>query len=124
VCATSAFLHHGLNTFLDAVGIIPREGNLLKGIQLGAAVISAGTAIFGNGFEDSKPIEFGFAGSGLGLAAIEDAKVIEASTAPAVAKADPILGNFLSLGAAVRDIYGRDGMVKDYNDCIGGWPHV
>ena len=91
---------------------------MVKGIQLGAAVLSASTTIFGNGFEDSKPIDFGLSGGGLGLAVVDDAKVIEESTAPVAVNAIPILGNVLSGFATYRDIYGNGGMVNDYNDCM------
>ena len=48
ICGASAFLDKGLSTLatigLDALGMIPGEGNALNGAQLAGGVISAGMA--------------------------------------------------------------------------------
>ena len=110
VCAASTVLNKGGATFLDALGIIPGEGNLLAGVQAGAGLISAGMAVFGN---DSTPADFAFSGAGLGLTLVNSLKTIGG----AAGKAVPIAGNLLSVAATRNDI---KGMNAYYNDCMAG----
>lgn len=63
VCAASAVLNKGLPTLLDALGMIPGEGTLLKGLQWGASILS-GTMI-------DNPGDAALSGGGLGLMALE-----------------------------------------------------
>jgi hypothetical protein len=113
VCAASALLNKGGPAALDALGIIPGEGNLLKGVQLGAGLVSAGLAVFGN-----SSLEVGVSsGVGLGLSAAEPyAKNVALNGVKAV----PILGNTLSVFSTYRDIKGPDGMGAYYDDCMAG----
>jgi hypothetical protein len=110
VCAASTLLNKGGATFLDALGIIPGEGNILAGVQAGAGLISAGMAVFG---KDSTPADFGLSGAGLGLTWVNTLKTIGGSAGKAV----PIAGNILSGYSTYRDI---KGMNAYYNDCMAG----
>ena len=114
VCAASALLHKGAATGLDAVGIIPGEGNALKLVQAGAGVVSAGMAVAGPG---NNPVtkDVALSGTGLGLTAVDSAKVFEAGTS--AAKAVPIAGNVLSGYATYSDL---KEMMAYYNDCMAG----
>ena len=114
ICSASALLHSGAATALDAFGIIPGEGNLLKGAQALGGVISAGMAVFESG---NKTITQNVAtsGSGLGLTAVDAGKVFEKGTPEA--KAVPIAGNVLSAYSAYSDT--RE-MRAYYNDCMAG----
>jgi RHS repeat-associated protein len=120
VCAASTLLNKGAGTFLDALGIIPGEGNLLAGIQAGAGLISAGMAVSGG-----SPTDLAFSGGGLGLTAAsltysKTAVQTLRTTTIAGSKMIPILGNILSIGATANDIWGKEGMVNYYNDCMAG----
>jgi RHS repeat-associated protein len=120
VCAASTLLNKGAGTFLDALGIIPGEGNLLAGIQAGAGLISAGMAVSGGSATD-----LAFSGGGLGLTAAsltysKTAVQTLRTTAISGSKMIPILGNILSIGATANDIWGKEGMVNYYNDCMAG----
>jgi RHS repeat-associated protein len=97
VCAASTLLNKGGATFLDALGIIPGEGNLLAGVQAGAGLISAGMAVFGN---DTTPADFALSSAGLGLTWVNTLKTIGGSAGKAV----PIAGNILSGYSTYRDI--------------------
>ena len=72
VCAASALLNKGLPTLLDAVGIIPLEGRVVKATQFAAALFSAGLATFG----ESTPTDAAFSGTSLGLSGIDNAHVM------------------------------------------------
>jgi len=120
VCAASALLHKGLPTSLDALGIFPVEGNVLKGFQALVTGTSVALAMFGN----SSPMDFLFSGGGAGISVVDTAKVIAQNPADEVikegAEAVPIAGNILSGIATLNDIWGKDGLVNDYNDCMAG----
>ena len=117
VCAASTLLNKGGQTALDALGIIPGEGNLLKGVQLGAGFISAGLAVFGN----SNPTDATLSGTGLGLSAVDIAgPKFSTSLFGKSFSVVPVLGNFLSGYGTYNDIYGKDGMGAYYNDCMAG----
>lgn len=118
VCAASALLNRGGPTVLDAVGVLPAIGNLGKGVKLGiqimqhaAAVVSLGLTIFGA----SSPADAVFTGTGTGLTAVDDAKVMTEG-----AELVPVVGNGVSAIATARDIWGQDGIVNYYRDCIAG----
>jgi len=114
VCAASALLHKGAATGLDAVGIIPGEGNVLKAVQAGAGVVSAGMAAAGPG---TNPVnkDVALSGSGLGLTAVDAAKVFEKGSQ--AAKAVPFLGNGLSAYATYSDL---QEMKEYYDACMRG----
>lgn len=111
VCAASALLHNGLQTGLDALGMIPGAGTVLKVLQIGAAFGSAGLAMFG----ESTPTDAALAGGGLGITAVDTGKVMTTG-----AKAVPIVGNLLSMGATLNDVYGKNGMANYYDACLAG----
>jgi RHS repeat-associated protein len=112
VCAASALLHFGGPTALDAAGIIPGEGNAVKAVQTTAAVISAIITISSS---SSTAAEASTAATGLGLAVVDDANVIRASSS--AAEIVPVIGNFISGFAMLNDI--RE-MKAYYNDCMAG----
>ncbi len=114
VCAASALLHKGAATGLDAVGIIPGEGNVLKAAQAGAGVVSAGMAVAGPG---NKTItkDVALSGSGLGLTAVDTTKVFEKGSQ--AAKLVPFLGNGLSAFATYSDL---QEMKEYYDACMRG----
>ena len=118
VCAASTLLNKGGATFLDALGMIPGEGNLLAGVQLGAGLLSAGMTIFG----ESSPADAGFSGAGLGLSAadLSGTAKITAKVFGKSLRVVPVAGNVLSGIATYRDIFGKDGMSAYYNDCMAG----
>jgi RHS repeat-associated protein len=121
VCGASALLNKGLATALDALGIIPGEGNVLGAVQLGAGLISGGMAVFGNGFSDSSPTDAAFAGGGLGLTLVDKAgPKFRAKFFGENLKVVPLLGNALSVAATYNDLYGKEGVVSYYNDCLEG----
>jgi hypothetical protein len=98
-------------TTLDAVGIIPGAGNILHGIQFGAAVVAAGVSTFGSARDAS------LSATGAGLAIAEKTQVnIEIHGFEAI----PILGNFISAVATGFDIFGEGGVVDSYNGCLAG----
>ena len=117
VCAASAVLNKGGATFLDALGIIPGEGNLFAGVQVGAGLISAGISLFGE-----NPTDAAFSGGGLGLSAadLSGTAKISASVFGKSLKVIPVAGNILSGIATFRDIFGNDGIQAYYNDCLAG----
>ena len=115
VCAASALLNKGGPAALDALGAIPGEGNLLKAGQAVGGFVTAGIAIFGNGGNSWDGV---LTGTGLGVWAVDTGKVIQASKS--AAKAVPVVGNVLSGISAWRDIWGSEGLVNYYNDCMAG----
>jgi hypothetical protein len=98
--------------------MIPGEGNLLAGVQLGAGLLSAGMTIFG----ESSPADAGFSGAGLGLSAadLSGTAKITAKVFGKSLRVVPVAGNVLSGIATYRDIFGKDGMSAYYNDCMAG----
>jgi hypothetical protein len=114
ICAASALLHSGLNTALDAFGMIPGEGTLLKSTQLAGGVISAGMAAPGN-----SPTTASLAGAGVGLGAADASGTaqITANVFGKSLKVIPFVGNLLSAYAAKRDL---NEMGAYYNDCMAG----
>ncbi len=60
----------------------------------------------------------------MGISAVDYGKVIAKNPAADVitegSQAVPIAGNFLSGIATWNDIWGNDGMVNDYSDCMAG----
>jgi RHS repeat-associated protein len=115
VCAASALLNKGGPAALDALGAIPGEGNLLKAGQAVGGFVTAGIAIFGSGGNSWDGV---LTGTGLGVWAVDTGKVIQASKS--AAKAVPMVGNVLSGISAWRDIWGSEGLVNYYNDCMAG----
>jgi hypothetical protein len=99
------------STTLDAVGIIPGGGNVLHGIQLGAGIVGAGISVFGNA------TGAGLSAGGLGLAFADKAG---ASIAVHGTELIPIVGNVVSAGAALNDIFSSDGMIAAYKSCMSG----
>lgn len=68
-----------------------------------------------------------FAGGGLGLTGAglvslgdDSVQSILTTTALERSKAIPLVGNVLSLGATVNYIFGKEGVVNFYNDCLEG----
>ncbi len=110
-CTQVALGKNGTATALDAAGIIPAEGTVLKGIQFGAAITSAGMNVFGK----TNPTDFALSGTGIGIAVVDKAKVMTTG-----AKAVPVAGNIVSGFATYHDIMGDDGMVNSYKSCMAG----
>jgi RHS repeat-associated protein len=123
ICAASALLHNGASTGLDVLGAIPALGSWSKGAQaavngaqLAGGVVSAGMAVAWG-----TPMDAASSGAGLGLAGA-------GSTLPDYSmkllgnsvKVVPFIGNGLSALSAVNDVWGKDGMVNYYNDCMAG----
>ena len=109
VCAASALLNK--QAFLDGLGMIPGEGNLLKSVQFTAGAIAAGWTIFG----DSSPMDGVLSGTGSGITAVDTAKVMTTG-----AEIVPVIGNFVAAYATYRDIWGSDGLVANYDNCLAG----
>ena len=108
ICNASALLNNGLPTLLDAVGIIPLEGRVVKAAQFAAALFSTGLAIFG----ESTPTDAAFAGTSLGLSGIDNAHVMTSGE-----EVVPILGIGVSIAATIRDFHE---MGNYYDDCMAG----
>jgi RHS repeat-associated protein len=98
-------------TALDAVGAIPGAGNILHGIQFGAAVVAAGVSTFGSARDAS------LSATGAGLAIADKTGV---SITVRGAEVIPILGNFISGVATGYDIFGEGGVVDSYTSCLAG----
>jgi YD repeat-containing protein len=102
---------------LDAIGIIPALGNLGKGVKLGiqavqhVATVGSLALLFGSG----SPTDAALTSTGAGLTAVDDAKVMTEG-----AELVPVIGNGVSVFATVRDIWGDEGMVNYYKDCMAG----
>lgn len=114
VCAASALLNKGGYTALDAVGAIPAIGKGVTVIQGGAALYSAGLSITGNG----GLVEAGTSATTLGLTSVDSTHVFEVGSA--AAKIVPVIGNLVSLGAVLNDIYGTGAMATYYDACMAG----
>jgi hypothetical protein len=108
VCAASAMLHNGIPTALDAIGIIPFEGNAVKATQFAAASASVGMNVFGQ----STPTDAAFSGSSLGIAVVDNEHLMTTG-----AEAVPILGIGVSIAATANDV---NEMRNYYNDCMTG----
>lgn len=118
VCAASALLNRGGPTILDAIGIIPAIGNLGKGIKVGIQVVQHAAAIGSlvlSVFGTSNTADAVFTGTGTGLTAVDDAKVMTEG-----AELVPVIGNGVSVLATARDIWGKEGIANYYNDCMAG----
>jgi hypothetical protein len=102
--------------------MIPGEGNVLKGVQLAAGVVSGGMAVSGN-----SPANAALSSAGLGLNAAElsgtatiTVQVAYKPLASVIGKSlkiIPLAGNALSGYSAYRDI---QAMNAYYNDCMEG----
>ena len=108
VCAASALLNKGLPTLLDAIGIIPLEGRVVKATQFVAALFSAGLSTFG----ESTPTDAALSGTSLGLSGVDNAHVMTSG-----AEVVPLLGIGVSIYATSRDVHS---MGAYYNDCLAG----
>jgi hypothetical protein len=102
----------GVQTGLDALGVIPGEGNVLGAVQLAAGVVSGGISAYNNEMTGA-----GLATGGLVLAAAGDSGIRLAVNG---VKVIPILGNLVSLGAVAVDVFGPDGGVAAYQSCMNG----
>jgi hypothetical protein len=98
-------------TTLDAVGVIPFGGNVLHGIQFGAAIISAGISIYGS-LGDA-----GLSATGVGLALADKGG---ASIAIHGTEMIPVVGNIVSAGATLHDVFGGEGLIANYKGCMAG----
>ena len=124
VCAASTLLNKGTDTFLDALGIIPGEGNVLKGVQAAASGLSLVKSIF----SPSTPTNAALSATGAGITLVDLFKVIAKNPEAALvdgfvkegSKVVPIVGNIVSSAALYNDIKGSDGVVAYYNDCLAG----
>lgn len=101
----------GVPTAIDAVGLIPLEGRVVKADQFVASVASAGFNVF-NTFGKSDAVDAGLSAGSVGIAGVDDAKVMTSGAA-----AVPIAGIFVSLAATGKDLYS---MGKYYDDCLAG----
>lgn len=99
------------STTLDAVGIIPGGGNVLHGIQFGAGLIGAGLSVFGS------PVDAGLSATGVGLAFADKAG---ASIALHGTEMIPVVGNIVSAGATLHDVFGDEGLIANYKGCMAG----
>ncbi len=98
-------------TTLDAVGIIPGAGNVLHGVQFGAGLAAAGFSVFG-----SLP-DAGLSATGVGLSLAETSAT---NIAVHGTELIPIVGNVVSAGATLHDIFGSEGLIANYKGCIAG----
>jgi len=130
VCGASAMLHGGVSFFLDAIGVIPGEGNLLSGVQLGAGILSGSITAAD---PESKLPDGILAGGGIALSLADMTKTASFGEVPEVltnivSRASfglipkelsviPVIGNFASAYSAVKD---WNSMWKAYHDCMGG----
>ena len=111
-------------TLLDGIGIIPGANDVVHGVQLGATVVSTGIAVFG----DVYGAGFTATGAGLTLAdkslsSPETISILETG-GKAVAKDGfemiPVAGNIISAGAALNDVFGGEGVIASYKNCLAG----
>jgi hypothetical protein len=123
-------LHGGVSFFLDAIGVIPGEGNLLSGVQLGAGILSGSITAAD---PESKLPDGILAGGGIALSLADMTKTASFGEVPEVltnivSRASfglipkelsviPVIGNFASAYSAVKD---WNSMWKAYHDCMGG----
>jgi hypothetical protein len=98
-------------TTLDAVGIIPGAGNVLHGVQFGAGLAAAGFSLFGS-FTDA-----GLSATGVGLSLAETSAT---NIAVHGTELIPIVGNVVSAGATLHDIFGKEGLIANYKGCLAG----
>jgi hypothetical protein len=93
------------------VGVFPGVGNFFKGVQFGAALISAGVSIFGS----SRDASLSATGAGLAIAE-KNATTIAVNGVEVI----PTLGNAVSFVATGFDIFGEGGLVDSYQNCVAG----
>lgn len=98
-------------TTLDAVGIIPGAGNVLHGVQFGAGLSAAGFSLFGS------LTDAGLSATGVGLSLAETSAT---NIAVHGTELIPIVGNVVSAGATLHDIFGSEGLIANYKGCIAG----
>ena len=118
VCGASALLNKGGPTLLDAIGILPAIGELGKGIQVGIQLAQHGAVVGSLALTvsgGSSPADAFLTGTSTGLTVVDDAKVLTEA-----AELVPVVGNFVSAFATGRDIFGKEGLVNYYNDCLAG----
>ncbi|MFZ0462550.1 MAG: RHS repeat-associated core domain-containing protein [Candidatus Acidiferrales bacterium] len=101
-------------TALDAIGIIPGGGNVLHGVQLAAGVGALGLSLGRASFSEAA---VGGATTGLAFA---DAAGETANIAVHGVEIVPVLGNIVSAGATVNDIFGKEGVISSYKACLSG----
>lgn len=103
VCTASELLHSGLPTTLDAIGTISGAKGIVKGVQLGAGLLSGGIAIA------TSPSDVPLAGAGLGLTFAEKTSHLHDYTAVAiphppggsVVRGGGVAGRVMALAAGV-----------------------
>jgi hypothetical protein len=98
-------------TTLDAVGIIPGAGNILHGVQFGAGLAAAGISLFGSLSDGA----LSATGVGLSLAETSATNIAVHGT-----ELIPIVGNVVSAGATLHDIFGSEGLIANYKGCLAG----
>ena len=100
-----------LSFALDAVGVFPGGNDVVHGVQFGADVASAGISLYGD-----------LAGAGLSAAGmgLELAKKGGLTMEVHGVELIPVTGNVISAGAALRDIFGSDGIIASYKRCFAG----
>jgi hypothetical protein len=101
-------------TALDAIGIIPGGGNVLHGVQLATGVGALALSIRRASFNE---VAAGGASTGLAFA---DAAGETANIAIHGVEIVPVLGNIVSAGATVNDIFGKEGVISSYKACLSG----
>lgn len=93
------------------MGIIPGAGNILHGIQFGAGLVGAGISLFGNVTDGT----LSATGVGLSLAETSATNIAVHGT-----ELIPIVGNIVSAGATLHDIFGSEGLIANYKGCLAG----
>jgi hypothetical protein len=101
------------STALDGIGIIPAAGNTAKAVQFGAGLVSLALSV-GGSLTDAA-----MSGAGTGLALADIAGEAENIALHGV-EIVPVLGNILSAASTVHDIFGKEGVIAAYKNCMAG----
>ena len=100
---------------LDALGVIPGEGNVLGAVQLGAGIVSGGISAANN---DLPGVGLAGAGNALTMAGAAGARLVVNGV-----KVIPIAGNIVSGISVLYDVFGKEGLVAAYKGCMSGTQH-
>lgn len=101
------------STALDGIGIIPAAGNVAKAVQFGAGVVSLALTLRGS------LADAAVSGASTGLA-LADILGEAGNIALHGVEIVPVLGNVLSAGSTVHDIFGKEGVIAAYKNCMAG----
>jgi hypothetical protein len=108
----TVFSKVGAQTLLDGLGVIPGEGNALAAVQLTAGIVSGGIAASN---QDAT-------GAGLSLGGLIPTAASNSGVRLVVKgfSVIPLLGNAVSLVATANDVFGENGAVSTFKNCING----